>query len=143
MLVLIEQLPHDTIEQEAVILGYLLKNIVAIDLEIQAELHVSHARRKLGRPSRYFVMAPDGGTYIHYFRREATPENPRGANSHKSYGRVMSVTAFSDSEAVEKANKLMPKKYERFMRECYREYVREEGKDFGTAWWQEEKESEK
>lgn len=139
MLTNILHLPQETDYDKAVILGYSLKNIIAIDLETQAELHVSHARRKHGRPSRYFVIAPNGGLHIHYFKTAVTPDNPRGKSVNKDYSRVFTLTAFDDDEAIEKANKMLPAKYSKFLSECYREQVQEEGVDFsvGHAWWQE------
>jgi hypothetical protein len=123
---------------EEMLLRYLLSNVVAYDPETGAELHHSEARRKYGRPTRYYVCAPDGGRSIHYFRTEATPENPKGARITPWKGRVFGLTAYTHKEAIEKANAVFPKKYAKFLQERYREETREEGKDFGRAWWQDE-----
>ena len=137
MLVLIEQLPQETLEQGAVILGYVLKGIYAIDVEMDIHLRKSHGRRKWGSPTHYHIDAPDGRQTIHYFRSSVTLENPLGRHVTPGRSKIFGISAYSDQEAVEKANRLLPKKYAQFLKTCYREETREEGKDFGHAWWQE------
>lgn len=119
-------------------LGYAIKDIIAVDLETDAHLKCSRAHRKWGRPTHYYIDAPDGTYTIHYFRSEVTPDNPQGKSITQGRWKVFGVSAYTDREAIMKANRMFEKKYAKFMIEVYHEQTREEGKDFGRAWWQEE-----
>jgi hypothetical protein len=122
MLMLIEQLPTETIEQRAVMIGYALHNVLAIDSMTGAQLKRSRARRKLGRPAHYHVMVPNGTVYIHHFSNEDT-RTP-------SYSHLFGLSASTDAEALAKANERLDKAMERFMRNEYCKQVREQGVDF-------------
>lgn len=109
MLQAIETLP-DEMER----FDYWFRGILAVDKETQAHLKASHGRQKAGRPHKYWVSAPDGTTYTVWEQRFRTPDNPKGEGQKASYSRVFTLTAWSDQEAIEKANQMFPKKFEKF-----------------------------
>lgn len=103
-----------TLPDEMERFDYWFRGIVAVDLEIKAHLQMSNGRRKLGRPSRYYVSAPNGEYYTGYFQRSVSPENPKGEEQVPRYRTVCTLSAFTDQEAIDKANKMLPKKYAQF-----------------------------
>src|ERR1700742_1767004 len=99
MLIDVNNLPYESdLDKGAHLIGYAIKGILAIDPLTLAEMHSSNARRKYGRPTRYFILAPNGIVTIHYFRSNVTPDNPRGRSASKGYSRVFGLTAYTDEE---------------------------------------------
>ena len=109
MLQAIETFPDDMTRFDYWFQGY-----VAVDPETQAHLQATRGRSKAGRPHKYWVAAPDGTTYASWAKAFVTAENPKGEYQKTSYSRVFTLTAYSDQEAIEKANKMFPKKFEKF-----------------------------
>ena len=104
----------DTLEDKMEQFDYLFRGIIAVDKETRAYLKPTRGRSKAGRPHKYFVHAPDGTFYTSYLQRSVSPENPQGAEQVESVSTVCTLTAYSDEEAIEKANKMFPKKYAAF-----------------------------
>ena len=128
MLVDIHDLPNKTEEDKSALMDYWFRGVVAVDPETGAELLKSRASRRTGKPRTYGVWAWNGTTYIHYFYNYATKQ--REPSISKPKDQVFGLTAFSDTQAIEKSNKRLDKAMKKFMAEEYKECTREQGKDF-------------
>lgn len=104
----------DTLPDKMEQFDYVFRGIIAVDKETRAHLKPTRGRSKAGRPHKYFVSAPCGQFYTGYFQRSVSPENPSGAEQVESYRTVCTLTAYTDREAIEKANQMFPKKFAAF-----------------------------
>ena len=104
----------DTLTDNMERFDYFFQGIIAIDKETRAHLKPTRGRSKAGRPHKYFVSAPNGQFYTGYLQRSVSPENPKGEEQVESYSTVFTLMAWDDQEAIEKANKLFPKKFAAF-----------------------------
>jgi hypothetical protein len=104
----------DTLPDKMEQFDYAFRGIIAVDLKTRAHLKPTRGRSKAGRPRKYFVSAPDGMFYTSFFQRAVSPENPTGAEQVESYSTVFTLTAYSDQEAIEKANKMFTGKFAAF-----------------------------
>ncbi len=77
-----------------------LRGLVAADPDSGAEMDASGGRRRLGRGRRYSCSIPTGETQLGYLNTN----NPRPIPVKR---RAFSVTAHSETEAVERANKAL------------------------------------
>jgi hypothetical protein len=77
----IDTLPNTTEEQKSILFDYWWRSVIAVDREHGLEMHRSRARRRAGRPAHYYVFQV------------------------KPYDKVFGLSAFSDAEAITKANK--------------------------------------
>ncbi len=80
-LVDIGDLPNETEEHKSILFDYWWRQVIAVDIEHGLEMHRSRARRRTGRPAHYYVFQV------------------------KPYDKVFGLSAFSDAEAIAKANK--------------------------------------
>src|SRR5216110_736590 len=104
-------IPIRELNDEVLILECLLHKIVAFDPITEAEIHGTRAYSKRGNPDHYVVTALDGGTTIDYTEKEPT--------LHWTRSKVFGLQAYTEREAIERANKLMPGKWAKFLREAY------------------------
>jgi len=90
-----------------------MEGIHAFDPETEARIAVSHGRSKYYRETRrFFVQAPNGDSH----------NSLKYEGEAKEYSTVFTLNASSWEEAIEKANKMFPKKFEKFTREV-QEYL--------------------
>lgn len=85
----VKALPMVTEEEKNIRFDYWFRDIIAVDLEAGVEMTRSNARRRTGRPSHYSIWTKD-------------------------VRKVFGLSAFSDAEAIEKANKMFPLKFAKF-----------------------------
>ncbi|MEO8973620.1 MAG: hypothetical protein ABI406_18680 [Ktedonobacteraceae bacterium] len=123
MLKAIEDFADGTIEGNAKALGLFFIGHIAVDEEIDAYLRGSRAHRRSGRPRRYYVSVFDGGILRHSFSSEVTPDNPQGIKESRCYSRLFGLSAYSDEEAIAKANAKLEKAYAKFKCKVYKEQV--------------------
>lgn len=88
---------------------YVMRYIIAVDTQTRAELHITRGYSKRGNTERYFVTIPNGRKIEMHFKS--------GPALIDSTDRLFGLRASSDEEAIEKANKMFPKKYEKYQRE--------------------------
>lgn len=98
-------------EQKGILVDFLMRGVIAYDLETEAELRRSMARRRTGRPAHYYVYAPSGRTSIHHLKS--------GWRRVKIPRKVFGLSAYTDTQAREKANDMFPKKFARFQESEY------------------------
>src|SRR5579862_3334027 len=104
-------IPIRELDDEALLWESLLHGLVAFEPITEAELHGTRAYSKRGNADHYFVLALNGRTYIDYTDREPTLRWDKG--------KVFGLRAYSEREAVERANQLMPSKWTKFLRQQY------------------------
>ena len=79
---------------------FYLSGLIAIDPDTGAEMDASGGRRKSGRGRRYSVSLPTGETRLGYLGTN----NPRSVPVKR---RAFSVTAHTERDAIERANKAL------------------------------------
>lgn len=85
-----------------------LQGFIAFDVETEAKLKRHHGRRKTGSVgTRYRIDVPNGELY---------PNDINGTG--KRYDALFSFIAMSDEDAINKANAMFAKKYEKYCREA-------------------------
>jgi hypothetical protein len=80
--------------------AFWLRGIDAIDPDTRTELYASDGRRKTGRGTRYICRVPTGETRMGYLGTD----NPRHVPVLR---KAFTVTAHSEAEAIERANKAL------------------------------------
>ncbi len=81
-------------------IAFFLSDLIAIDTDTGAEMYASNGRRKSGRGIRYTCRVPSGETRMGY---QGT-DNPRPIPVKRS---AFTVTAYSETAAIERANKAL------------------------------------
>jgi hypothetical protein len=81
-------------------ISFYLSGLIAVDPDTGAEMDASGGQRKRGRGRRYSVSLPTGETRMGYLGTN----NPRPIPVKR---RAFSVTAYTEADAIERANKAL------------------------------------
>lgn len=96
--------PVDAFDADTQI-GFLFSSTVGFDPETRIRLTISKGHRRTGRPSRYTIWKPNGTFHREWLKSSVTPDNPKGETIVESESTIGHMTAYTDEEAIAKANK--------------------------------------